>query len=71
METGQETQEQSKVDRKLSRVGGSVIVALPKKIRRRVNMGVGDRVRMWTVGEEYIIMQKKEDIRGANIRLRD
>ncbi|MBA7585891.1 hypothetical protein ES708_27883 [subsurface metagenome] len=57
-------------DKKLVRVGGSVMVGLPKKIRRALNMGVGDKLRMWPVGEEYILMEKIESVRGANTRFR-
>ncbi|GAJ19250.1 unnamed protein product [marine sediment metagenome] len=38
-----------KADKKLVRVGGSVMVGLPTKIRRQLNMGVGDKIRMWPV----------------------
>ncbi|MBA7582841.1 hypothetical protein ES708_24779 [subsurface metagenome] len=57
-------------DKKLVRVGGSVMVGLPTKIRRQLNMGVGDKIRMWPVGEDYILMEKIESVRGDNTYLR-
>ena len=57
-------------DKRLVRVGGSVMVGLPKTIRRKLNMGVGDKLRMWAVGEEYILMEKIESVRGDNTYLR-
>ncbi len=58
-------------DRKLTRVGGSVMVALPKVIRRAVNLGVGDRVKMWPVGTSYIVIQKFKGVLDGIVRRRD
>ena len=57
-------------DKKLVRVGGSVMVGLPTKIRRQLNMGVGDKVRIWPVGEDYMLIEKIESVRGDNTYLR-
>ena len=57
--------------RKLTRVGGSVMVALPKDLRRMLDLGVGDRVQLWSVKEGYIIIQKEKGVRDGNICLRD
>ena len=57
--------------RKLTRVGGSVMVALPKDLRRMLDLGVGDRVQLWAVKEGYIIIQKEKGVRDGNICLRD
>jgi antitoxin component of MazEF toxin-antitoxin module len=58
-------------DRKLSRVGGSVVVAIPKQVRRSLNIGVGDRLSMKAVEGKYIVMEVKERIRGENLNLQD
>jgi len=62
--------EKKQADKKLVRVGGSVMVGLPTKIRRQLNMGVGDKIRMWPVGEDYILIEKIESVRGDNTYLR-
>ncbi|MBA7585987.1 hypothetical protein ES708_27982 [subsurface metagenome] len=56
--------------RKLSRNGGSVVVVIPKDIRRSLNLGVGDKMEMWEVEGEHIIMRKMESVRNANTRFR-
>ena len=58
------------IKRKLSRSGGSVVVVIPKDIRRALNLGVGDKMEMWEVEGEHIIMRKKEGVRSANTRFR-
>ncbi len=63
--------EKEQADKKLVRVGGSVMVGLPKKIRRQLNMGVGDKVRIWPVGEDYMLIEKIERVRGDNTYLRN
>ncbi|MBA7551627.1 hypothetical protein ES705_44175 [subsurface metagenome] len=57
--------------RKLTRVGGSVVVAIPKAVRRDLNIGVGDRMKMTAVDGKYIVMEKGERIRGENTYLTD
>lgn len=61
----------AETDRKLSRVGGSVVVAIPKTVRRDLNIGVGDRLTMKAVEGKYIVMEVKERVRGENIHLQD
>ena len=63
--------EKEQADKKLVRVGGSVMVGLPTKIRRQLNMGVGDKVRIWPVGEDYMLIEKIERVRGDNTYLRN
>jgi len=45
--------------RKVMRVGGSVLVPLPRKLRQEMNIGVGDYVQV-KAGEEGEIIIKKE-----------
>lgn len=59
------------VTRKLLRVGGSVVVAIPKQVRRDTNIGVGDRVVMTAVEGKYIVIEIVERVRGDNIYLTD
>lgn len=60
-----------KLDRKLSRVGGSVVIAIPKKVRREMDIGVGDRMRMTVVAGRYIVMERGSKVRGENTYLKD
>jgi AbrB family looped-hinge helix DNA binding protein len=57
--------------RKLSRVGGSVVVAIPKDVRRDLNIGVGDWVKMTAVEGKYIVIELEERVRGENTHFTD
>lgn len=56
--------------RKLTRVGGSVMVALPTELRREVDLGVGDLVKITAVSERYIVIEKEKGVRIEGPRLR-
>ncbi|MBA7579391.1 hypothetical protein ES708_21261 [subsurface metagenome] len=58
-------------DRKLTRVGGSIVVAIPKDVRRELNIGAGDRLKMTAVEGRYIVMEKAQQVRGENTYLTD
>jgi AbrB family looped-hinge helix DNA binding protein len=60
-----------KQDRKLMRGGGSIVVAIPKKVRRDLNIGLGDRLKIWAVEGRYIVMEKGKQVRGENTYLTD
>ena len=60
-----------KIDRKLTRVGGSVTVAIPKEVRREVGLVVGDRVNLWPVDEKYIVIEKSKGVLGEGVHIRD
>jgi len=55
----------------LSRVGGSVVVAIPKDVRRDLNIGVGDWVKMTAVEGKYIVIELEERVRGENTHFTD
>ncbi|KKM07498.1 hypothetical protein LCGC14_1733260, partial [marine sediment metagenome] len=45
-------------DRKVFKVGGSVVVSIPAKARRRMNLAPGDRVRI-SVSEDGTFRMNK------------
>ena len=61
----------NKIDRKLTRVGGSVTVAIPKEVRREVGLVVGDRVNLWAVDNKYIVIEKSKGVLGEGVCIRD
>ena len=61
----------NKIDRKLTRVGGSVTVAIPKEVRREVGLVVGDRVNLWPVDKRYIVIEKSKGVLDEDISIRD
>ncbi len=57
--------------RKVMRIGGSVVVALPKKIRQDVGMGVGDYVMVSEGPEGTIIIKKEGKVWDGRIARKD
>lgn len=47
-------------DRKVFKVGGSVVVSIPAKARRRMNLAPGDRVRISVSEDGTFRMNKVE-----------
>ena len=46
-------------NRKIMRVGGSVVVPLPRKLRQDLGIGVGDYVKLVSVNEHSILIKKE------------
>ncbi len=46
-------------NRKIMRVGGSVVVPLPRKLRQDLGIGVGDYVKLVSVNEHTILIKKE------------
>lgn len=46
--------------RKIMRVGGSVVVPLPKRLRQDLGIGVGEYVKITSVNEHSILIKKEE-----------
>lgn len=57
--------------RKIMRVGGSVIVALPKKLRQDLGIGVGEYVKLVSVNEHSILIKKEEKVWDGRIARKD
>lgn len=57
--------------RKVMRVGGSVVIPLPKKIRREMDLGVGDQVDIFLNNEGQIILKKVERFWSGRITRKD
>lgn len=57
--------------RKVMKVGGSVVVPLPKEIRRVVNLGVGDMVDVFINEDGQIILKKVERAWSGRITRKD
>lgn len=60
-----------KYRRKIMRVGGSVMVPLPRKLRQDLGIGVGDYVSFVAVDEHSIIIKKEEKIWDGRIARKD
>lgn len=48
-----------KYRRKIMRVGGSVMVPLPRKLRQDLGIGVGEYVTLCSVNEHSILIKKE------------
>ncbi len=49
-------------ERKVMKVGGSVVVPIPSKLRKRLNIAPGDRMRINEGAEGTIIMKKVKGV---------
>ncbi|MBA7609572.1 hypothetical protein ES703_16763 [subsurface metagenome] len=63
--------EPEKYKRKIMRVGGSVVVAIPKEIRRIIELGIGERVDIFVNADKQIIIQKEEKAWDGIIHRKD
>ncbi len=64
--------EKTKVySRKVMRVGGSVVVPIPKEIRRIVDLGIGERVDIFIKPDGQIIMKKERKAWDGVIKRKD
>ncbi len=57
--------------RKIMRVGGSVVVPIPKEIRRLIDIGIGERVDIFVNPAKQIIIQKERKAWDGIIKRRD
>lgn len=53
------------------RVGGSVVVPIPKEIRRLISLGIGERVDIFINPDGQIIIQKEEKAWDGIIKRKD
>lgn len=53
------------------RVGGSVVVPIPKEIRRIVDLGIGERVDIFVKADMQIIIQKERKAWDGIIKRKD
>lgn len=58
-------------DRKVFKVGGSVVVPIPAKMRKRMNLAPGDRVRMSVSEDGTFRMNKVEGNWNVRVVNRD
>ncbi len=57
--------------RKVFRVGGSVVVPIPKKLRQDLGLVVGDRVRLSIISENWIVIKKEGKPWDGSIKISD
>ena len=57
--------------RKVMRVGGSVVVPIPKKLRQDLGIGVGEYVKITTVNEHSILIKKEEKAWNGRVTRKD
>jgi len=57
--------------RKVMRVGGSVVVALPRELRQKLNIGVGDYVMVKEGPDGTIIIEKERESWDGIIKRKD
>ena len=57
--------------RKVMRVGGSVVVPIPKKLRQDLGIGVGEYVKITMVGDHSILIKKEEKAWDGRITRKD
>lgn len=57
--------------RKITRVGGSVMVPLPRKLRQDLGIGVGDYVSIKRGEDETIMIEKERKIWDGRIARKD
>lgn len=56
--------------RKLVRIGGSTVVALPRKARKRLGLHVGNTVRL-VVDEECVIIARERGMMDGSVDIQD
>lgn len=57
--------------RKVMKVGGSVVVPLPKKLRQSLGILVGDYVRVWMGETGEIVLKKEGKEWDGSIKIKD
>ena len=57
--------------RKVMRVGGSVVVPIPKKLRQDLGIGVGEYVKITMVGDHSILIKKEEKAWDGRVTRKD
>lgn len=60
-----------KYRRKIMRVGGSVMVPLPRKLRQSLGIGVGEYVSLCAMNEHSILIKKEEKDWDGRITRKD
>ncbi len=63
--------EEKEYRRKVMRVGGSVMVPLPRKLRQALGIGVGDYVTLCSVNEHSILIKKEEKPWNGRVARKD
>lgn len=63
--------EEKEYRRKVMRVGGSVVVPIPKKLRQDLGIGVGEYVKICSVNEHSILIKKERKVWDGRITRKD